>query len=203
MPRIDPQHPLDATEQRPTPGDSLAAPPSFILLQALNAIHLVCGNAGLFEELAKRRRRESDSEIAMLNDLSKAASSRINERIRTGKPTKAIEEYQRIRKQADKAPRQREPAAQTSLLRGLIRTGDDWCKTAEQALRDGGAERLDRALSPGTRKQSTRLGAKIDEMRSVLLGLEFGLSDQSVVIDQQVKQLAALGRFFDAQTTRQ
>ena len=175
----------------------LAEHPALSLFRSLNELHTVCSNARLFRDLAERRTEARALRLSILNALGHAASQRANERTREGgTATEAFAEFEDVIQAASDPPPSNEPAEYTEALRGVVDNGTMWCNRAREALRAGGADGMDAALTPGTAARSTEIGVKLREAHSVFVGLLVGVDDPRFIIDTDAEAMTRLGEWF-------
>lgn len=175
--------------------------PSITLFSALNALHIVCGNAREFQRLAERRAQDRERHQKMLDLRSKAtaekARAQMQSRASEHEAWKAHLDF--VAQAVHEVPLSTVPAEYTNFLREhALGNADVLCKEAREALRAGGASGLDAATHPNAAGQprSIELHIKLREIEAVVTVLRIGLADQSVVIDKEAAKMAELGAWF-------
>jgi hypothetical protein len=97
--------------------------------------------------------------------------------------------------------RQRERPAYVAELRNVVEAGRQVIRDAQQALLDGAAEMMDRAINPGGMLWSVNLDTTLEEADSVLHSLWIGLREPTVFLGDAVALMPDLGRTFVTRTT--
>jgi hypothetical protein len=174
--------------------------PALALFHALNALHTVCSNAHLFQELAEQRKRASEMRLKDLNVVAKVASDRANERARRGASVRDVfAAFEDLEKAKSELPRPAEPPGYAEQLsQTVLEPGRECCARARDALRAGGAQGLDRATHPNAAGQarSIELHTKLQDAERVFVGLTMGLGNTRTVIDKDAESMATLGEYF-------
>lgn len=169
-------------------------------MHALDNLRCVCGNAHLFANLASDRQRLDDSNLQAMNRFAADATRKHEERLAAGGDPKVesqrlLEEIQEI---GTLSTAGRRPDDYSEILDDLPQRGLEWCTKADDAIRDGGADILNAALTPGTLQKSTELSTKIDDAANVFRSLKLILRNPSLSMDTDVQAMTSLGNYFAA-----
>lgn len=173
--------------------------PGVRLLVALNNLRTVCAQSSLFRHLAERRAEASALHLENLNVLAQAASDRANERLRAGASfEEAVAEIARLSDDSSDLVSSNEPPEYRQTLAEMLGDARGQCRHGIDALRDGGANELDRSLAPNAAGQprSVELHTMLQEAESLFAVLTMGLFDSRVVIDNEVAKMEQLAGSF-------
>ncbi|UYV12077.1 MAG: hypothetical protein NCW75_12325 [Phycisphaera sp.] len=173
--------------------------PTQSLLQALSQLHTLCLSAGLFHELAKRRERQWATHAHLRDAQAQAAIKRANDLAESGaSPLEQLEAAFNREQDSTETPVFSEPDQYIEYLRVKLAEGRDRCEQARSAMQAGAGKVLDAATQPNTAGQprSIELHTKLQQARSIFIGLAIGLSNPQIVIEDDAANMASLGEWF-------
>lgn len=171
--------------------------PSLHLFEALNGLNMVCHNAPAFRSIAEQRAREHHTHLELLRALSRSASRRANEQLKAGaKPVRVIAKTVKAAEMMLEGRPPEPPAELPIRLTDVLSQGRVLCERARKAIRVGGADAMDAALSPGGRARSTELMIDVGKANALFTRLELKLKEPRVSVEDDVDAMVRLGELF-------
>lgn len=175
--------------------------PAIQLLRGMNGLHIVCSNGIVFHSIARDRRYAAEAKMKLLNLHASRQQAKYEaeaeEAIRRGEEPKgwSIERpitpvYPPFGSPSDVA----EP--QLAQYEEILASGETFCDLTLKALRAGGGQVLNQALTPGGVAKSVEIQVKVHDAEDLFQSLRIGLHNPSILIEGNAKRMDELGVWF-------
>lgn len=170
-------------------GEPSQQPPVERLRRAARALSPVLASASLFREISERRAEQRKSRVALANTLGARSFASFEEAAKSAQLASGLVEQV--------TP---EPAEFINQLRDMLDSGVRACEIASRAIREGGADVLDDALTPGTKSRSVAWEMKVRETDSLFWSLAMAIGVPGASFADDVTRMLTLGEWFATAT---
>jgi|GEM_PF-5772842 len=162
----------------------------------MNGLGILCSNHRLFLTLSEQRERNRDAHRGNLDTLARMVSDRANARGRAGASfEEAFGEFSNFDGLREE-PLPPDNPALIAALRTILDSGEVWCGKVRDAVRAGGANRMDAALSPGGEGRSVGIKSEVSRVSLLFAGLRIGIADPRFLIANRCEEMRKAGEFF-------